>query len=260
MCELFGFSGAMQRNLTSSLAEFFSHSPEHPDGWGLATREHGVVSVEKEYAQASNSSYLLRRLTSGVTTSLALGHIRKATVGTLNRNNCHPHAGTDCTGRQWTLIHNGTIFDFPELDRFRAVQSGSTDSERVLLFFLDCIDRATVKAGHALTAQERFAVLDEAVCRLSANNNKLNFLLFDGEVLFAHTNYEASLHTCTTAQGTLFSTHPLSMGNWEPLAFTTLVAYAEGTQIMTGTNHGNVSVDAPELLEALRHTVLAEAC
>ncbi|MDO4503013.1 MAG: class II glutamine amidotransferase [Coriobacteriia bacterium] len=270
MCELFGYQGAT-RNLTAPLAEFFSHSTDHPDGWGLATRQHGAVSAEKEFAQASRSSYLLRRLSAGVTTDLALGHIRKATVGIRTRENCHPFTGTDCTGRQWTLIHNGTMFDAPELEPFRATQIGNTDSERVLLCLLDRINRATAEAGRPLTATERFAVIDRAVCSLSANNNKLNLLLFDGQLLFAHSNYEGTLHTCTTPEGTLFSTRPLAAAQeaagenavdltWEPLPFCQLTAFANGRLALTGTDHGNVSVPAPELLAKLKATTVAVAC
>ena len=36
MCEIYGFSGNRSRELNNDLREFYSHSAEHPNGWGLA--------------------------------------------------------------------------------------------------------------------------------------------------------------------------------------------------------------------------------
>ena len=36
MCEIYGFSGNRKKELNNDLSEFYSHSDEHPNGWGLA--------------------------------------------------------------------------------------------------------------------------------------------------------------------------------------------------------------------------------
>ena len=65
----------------------------------------------------------------------------------------------DNRGRSWTLAHNGTIFDFPHLDDFKEAQEGQTDSERVLYYFLDEINRAQDHLGRALTRARKTLTL-----------------------------------------------------------------------------------------------------
>lgn len=58
MCELFGFFGDNERNITAELREFFSHSVEHPQGWGLALgSQSSALNIEKEPLHAIDSSY-----------------------------------------------------------------------------------------------------------------------------------------------------------------------------------------------------------
>ena len=120
MCELFGYSGSAPGRLNDLLTEFFSHSCAHPDGWGLAVPDGGHMEIEKEPLQASRSEYLRERLREPVISALLLAHIRYATIGNVERRNCHPFTGFDNTGRQWTLVHNGTIFDYPSIYFFPA--------------------------------------------------------------------------------------------------------------------------------------------
>ena len=49
-------------------------------------------------------------------------HIRLATVGSRDYENCHPFVREDNYGRHWTLIHNGTMFDCPQLSRYIPLQ------------------------------------------------------------------------------------------------------------------------------------------
>ena len=74
-----------------------------------------------------------------------MAHIRLATIGDVDYENCHPFVKRDCGGRVWTLIHNGTIFNCPLLDGYVHRQEGSTDSERIFLYLIDCIDNETKK-------------------------------------------------------------------------------------------------------------------
>lgn len=76
-------------------------------------------------------------------------HIRLATIGSVKALNCHPYSGVDCTGRTWTLMHNGTICSGNRLMPYYRVQKGNTDSERIFLYLLDEINQATTKSGAA---------------------------------------------------------------------------------------------------------------
>lgn len=238
MCELFGISAKKEIQINELLKEFYSHSEEHPHGWGLACMDGDDVFIEKEPIKASASMYLKRRLTDAIKVKTAFGHIRYATIGNIEYRNCHPLTAKDKSGRRWTLIHNGTIFDYEILNAFAKVQKGDTDSERVLLYIISKINEALDSKGAELTEEERFAVLDKIVCDM-AKGNKLNLLIYDGEITYVHSNYAGFLHYLQKEDYVLFSTKPLGRETWNSVPFTTLLAYKEEKLILTGTNHGN---------------------
>lgn len=238
MCELFGFSGIQPEKLNHPLREFFSHSDHHPHGWGLALLHGNEAAIEKEPIQASKSLYLKERLREPIQVTTALAHIRYATIGNTEWRNCHPYTKLDDSGRRWTLIHNGTIFDFPPMNHYVNIQNGDTDSERILLYLIDQVNARVKELGRPLEAEERFFLLDQIVVALSPGN-KLNLLIYDGELLYAHTNYAASLYRRETKNGVFLSTQPLALGQWEPVPFTTLIAYRANQLAYTGTDHGH---------------------
>lgn len=58
MCELFRLIGDDERDISADLREFFSHSVEHPQGWGLALgNQSSALNIEKEPLHAIDSSY-----------------------------------------------------------------------------------------------------------------------------------------------------------------------------------------------------------
>lgn len=238
MCELFGFTSRTPQKVNQELKEFFSHSTEHPNGWGLALLDKGDFSMEKEPIRAIDSLYLRERLREPIIAQAALAHIRLATIGNMEWRNCHPFTGTDKSGRHWTLIHNGTIFECREMEQYVNIQKGDTDSERILLYLLDLMNQEISEKGRSLTAEERFQVIDRLVVTASPEN-KLNLLIYDGELLYAHTNYRDSLYRRQTEDGVFISTQPLALGKWEPVPFTQLVAYQREKLLFTGTVHGN---------------------
>ncbi len=243
MCELFGVSAETPVEVNDLLKEFFSHSVRHMHGWGLAAFHDNSVSLEKEPITAKDSIYLKHRLAHKIETRAMIAHIRDATVGSMDYENCHPFVMRDISRRCWTFAHNGTMFDCPMLSTYFHLQEGRTDSERVLYCLIDHINRAITTAGRELTAAERFALLDRLVCQMTPGN-KMNFLLYDGEYMYAHTNYADSLYFSYVQSGTVFATVPLNHCRWEPMPFTTLCAFHNGTLVYTGTCHGNEYIDS----------------
>lgn len=217
------------------LKEFYSHSIEHPHGWGLACMEGSEVQIEKEPVQATKSAYLKQRLSVPVTVKNAFAHIRYATIGNVEYKNCHPYTRKDESGRSWTLIHNGTIFDYPRLNRYVTVQEGDTDSERILLYLLDLVNWREKHLKRQMNTEERFRLLDAVIVKLS-RGNKLNLMIYDGELLYVHTNYSGSLYELDKEGQAMFATVPLSEEKWHPVEFTTLLAYQKGKRVYTGTN------------------------
>lgn len=238
MCEIYGFSGKLERELNSDLRRFYSHSSEHPNGWGLAIINKYNTDILKEECRADKSELLAKKLKRPIKVKTALAHIRLATIGHEEYDNCHPFTSVDNSGRTWTLIHNGTIFESDNIGKYVFLQKGETDSERILLYIVDSINKKSAELGHDLTAEKRFGILDEIIIN-SSPKNKLNLLIYDGEVMYAHSNFRDSLYYRNEKEGITFSTQPLSESGWENVEFMTLLGYREGEHIFTGTKHNH---------------------
>ena len=250
MCELFGFSSEKEFAINEYLNEFFSHSVKHPHGWGLVCMDGNQAVIEKEPVNASKSEYLRTYLANSIVNKNVFAHIRYATVGNVEYRNCHPYTGKDMNGRRWTMVHNGTIFDYWQLDKYFKMQDGDTDSERILMYLVDRENEKIRELGREPDGKERFLLLDEIVSDM-AKGNKLNLLLYDGEYTYVHTNYKNSLYYLEKENSVMFATQPLSEEEWKPVPFTTLLAYRDGKQTFTGTNHGNEYVDNEENIKFL---------
>ena len=179
-----------------------------------------------------------------------IAHIRLATRGTLNYENTHPFVMRDNSDRTWTLAHNGTIFDCDLLNPYTRCQQGQTDSERILAYIVDRVNVRQQEKKRALSAQERFRLLDEILCEITPEN-KVNLLVFDGELMYVHTNYQNSLYRSPRGAGAVISTTPLDHHKWEPLPLNTLIAYQDGKQVFTGTNHNNEFIETEEKMRLL---------
>lgn len=250
MCELFGVCTNKSGVRNEYLKEFYSHSNKHPHGWGLALLEGNEASIEKEPAQASKSCYLKERLAFPIDSRTILAHIRYATIGNVAYANCHPYTKKDNSGRRWTQVHNGTIFDYRPLEKFVRCQSGDTDSERILLYLIEEINQAQMLRKKPLSGEERFQLLDD-IMGVMAKGNKLNLLIYDGEYMYVHTNYADSLFYKEIDGGFMFATVPLSGGDWKPVPFTVLLAYRDGRQVFQGKVHGHEYVDSEENMKYL---------
>lgn len=246
MCELLGLSAKKRRKVNDALREFFSHSNDHPHGWGLARfAESGIAEIDKECVKASESPRLSELLSAPLEERSLIAHIRLATIGGMEYSNCHPFRTSDNTRRVWTLAHNGTIFHSRRIDHLFARQFGATDSERVLMYLVDQVDERQIRLGRALNAQERFDAVAQVVDDL-AGGNKLNLLIHDGETLYAHTNFRDSLHYSAIDDALWLSTRPLSQGEWRPLPFARLVAIRDGELTREGAPHGKEYIYSPD--------------
>ena len=255
MCELLGLSARERLTTNKILRLFYSHGDEHPHGWGLSLfRPDGSALIEKEPVKSTASQYLRARLDAEIRTDNLIGHIRLATMGTLDYVNCHPFSLVDLQGRYWTVAHNGTIFDFPPLNRFVSVQNGATDSERVALYLVDEINRETTLRGQPLDFEARFGVLQRAVRALTRGNNKVNLLVYDGVYLFVHANYRDSLHVLRGEGFAWISTRPLTDEAWEDVPLRRLCAFRAGELVKVGADHGGEYVVRQQDLDQILMT------
>ena len=174
-----------------------------------------------------------------------MAHIRFATRGHMSYENCHPFVRHDQSGRTWTFMHNGTIFSCPLLSKYLYSQSGQTDSERILLYIIDRINAETEKLGRILKDSERFDVIDRVVLDITAHN-KVNFMLYDGSMLYVHDNLKGSLFVHHLDRSLIFATTPLNKEKWEPVEPCRLQAYKNGRHVLSGTAHQNEYIENPE--------------
>lgn len=229
MCELFGYSGTDSVDLAADLKVFFSHAAVNPDGWGLVQFRKEEDIFQKEERRADRSQKAQDLLTHPIGGNAVIGHIRLATIGYDEYANTHPFSGQDASGRTWTFAHNGTIFEGDVLSKYLYMQEGNTDSERILLYLLDRVNEQILLLGRNLTEEERFLVVEE-LCQELSEHNKLNFLLYDGEILYVHENYRDTLYYREAEEGIRFATKPLDAGKWEEHPFGTLISYRDGVR------------------------------
>ncbi|MBC7657351.1 MAG: class II glutamine amidotransferase [Frankiaceae bacterium] len=268
MCELLAMSSRRSTQLNFSLQTLAAHSGSASttrDGWGVAFYQGNDVALFRE-PMAANDSPLVRFLQSqGLSTILAISHIRHATRGALDLSNTQPFL-REFAGRMHVFAHNGNLPGIDTaadmaFDRYRPV--GTTDSEHAFCALLERLHGLWKIASTPPTVQERRSV----VAAFAADLCKLgpaNFPYADGEVLFAHGHRRIQaatgrivppglfLMSChcpdpqepvhangvTVAPGfqemVLVASVPLSGEGWRPLDEGELVAVSAG-RIIDGT-------------------------
>lgn len=262
MCELFAVNAARPFEANRYLREFFSHADRHPHGWGLAVRERpgdriadlpeaehvGGITLYKEPVAANQSRLVRRILAEPLVARQVTAHIRKSTGGLQSRENCHPFVGTDLSGTEWTLAHNGILLNEGLSWSYEEAERGETDSERALLFFLDVLDEAALRNGGPLDFGARFDALAGAMAQFS-NLNRLNLILSDGTYTYVHTNTDRyTLWYRQTEGAVVVSTQPLGgeaeREEWKPVPQYRLIAFRDGRIVRTSVPHGYVFCEA----------------
>lgn len=238
MCEIFCFSSKTPKQINSLLEGFYSHSEEHPHGWGLANFCGEDSLIEKEPLKASDSEKLKGILSRPIVGKTVFAHIRLATVGEITPLNCHPFFRKDVDNRSWMLIHNGTIFNFPQDEKYRKIQKGSTDSERILLYVIDKVNEFE-KANGSASGEERFYLINDILSKL-AEGNKLNIMIYDGELTYVHSNMRECLYRLKKDDELIFASSPVNDDeNWEEIEINTVFGIVGGNVVFKGKNHGN---------------------
>jgi glutamine amidotransferase len=249
MCQLFAISADKPVNLRRELKDFFRGSFVHKHGWGYADFGGRRVYIKRETTPAYVSETARKLSQEGGPFQNAFFHLRYATIGAVEYENSHPLSAMDIMGRTWTIIHNGTIFDGTKTDPYFYQQSGGTDTERLLLYLIDEINKKSLAGRVPLTDKERFEVVDRTLQEV-APGNKLNVILSDSEIFYLHGNSRSGsrilgeygkndyLYRSLRDGVALFCTVPLDAEGWEPLPLNTVLAYKDGVQLFGGTAGG----------------------
>jgi len=186
MCELLAVNCSVPSSVTFSFQGFCARggrTGEHGDGFGLAFYSGPACRLFVDEGRASDSPLAAFLCRHPLRANTVLGHIRKATQGPVELANCHPFV-REWQGRHWAFCHNGDLRHFhPDLQgRFRPV--GTTDSERAFCWILQelaCRFAGEAAPGWPVVAQA-LAALTPAIAR----HGTFNFLLSDGQALYAH--------------------------------------------------------------------------
>ena len=245
MCELYGIISNKTISLNESLKLFYKHSDKNPRGWGLAYwNDESKITIFNEGKCGSDSELLQGILASPIESKFSIGHIRTASIGSMSDNNSHPFTKTDSSGRQWTLAHNGNMYVESQLSPYTEKQIGETDSERILLYLIDCINRKAEEKGSSLNGKERCEVVDSLVQELSPNN-KLDLLIYDTDQFYVHINIRDSLYFASKDGYYLFATVPLENNFfWHKVPLNSLLVYSGIDQIYAGKDHGHEFINA----------------
>jgi glutamine amidotransferase len=187
MCQLLGMNCNTPTDAAFSFSGFAQRSGptgDHSDGWGIAffEEERGLRHfVDHLPAIDSPIAELIRRYP--IKSRNVIAHIRKATQGAVNLQNCHPFV-RELWGRYWVFAHNGNLIDYhPRLHgHFRPV--GSTDSERAFCWLMQELAKSHADVP---SVDELTLTLKELAPRI-ARHGTFNFLLSNGQALWAHAS------------------------------------------------------------------------
>ena len=197
MCQLLGMNANTPTDVMFSFTGFATRAEEHKDGFGIAFFEDKGVRlfVDHHSARESPVAEMVRRYP--IKSDNIVAHIRKATQGRVALENTHPFV-RELWGRYWVFAHNGDLKDFaPRLHgAFRPV--GDTDSERAFCWLMQELAKA-----HASVPSDRRADARRwpSCCRRSAAHGIFNFMLSNGQALWAH---------CSTQLHYLVRQHPFA--------------------------------------------------
>jgi glutamine amidotransferase len=188
MCQLLGMNCNVPTDICFSFRGFSARgggTDVHADGFGIAFFEgRGCrVFLDPQSARASSVAELVRSVP--IRSMNVVAHVRRATQGAVALENCHPFQ-RELWGRYWAFAHNGNLEGLPPAAPgafYRPV--GDTDSEAAFCLLLDDL-RARFPGGKPALRDLRRALA--ARTRELAALGPFNYLLSDGEQLFAHAS------------------------------------------------------------------------
>lgn len=183
MCQLLGMNANTPTDVMFSFAGLAHRAEEHKDGFGIAFFEdRGLrLFIDPESARASPVAAMVRDYP--IRSRHVIAHIRKATVGAVALQNCHPFV-RELWGRYWVFAHNGDLknLNLPLHGQFRPV--GDTDSEHAFCWLMQELAKAHAAVP---TVDELTHTLRELMPR-AAGCGSFNMLLSNGQALWAHAS------------------------------------------------------------------------
>lgn len=232
MCQLLGMSCKKPASIGFSFEGFRARggrTDEHRDGWGIAFSNPNGFDIYRDEQPAAGSHLADHISKAEIKAKTTIAHIRKATIGEVNINNCHPFE-RKLWNKSWLFCHNGDLKAFsPELDS-RFVPEGNTDSELAFCKLLQDLNRDFPDGEPTL--EILFDWLHNASVVI-ARQGTFNIILSNGEWLYTFcsthlayverqypfqeiefidtaTSVDLSIHNDQDDRMVIIATHPLT--------------------------------------------------
>lgn len=176
MCQLLGMSSNKSVNINFSFHGWKHRGRSNPDGYGFAWWKDGVPEVTKDPSSLYAKAVEAGEEVGGVNSKIFLCHVRFASRGMQEIKNTHPFKA-EKDGVSWVFAHNGTLSNFKSLTLKRSKAIGQTDSEHAFLWLLENLPSRD---------DSSFSAVLKDLAADVAYLGRFNFLLSDGETLWAH--------------------------------------------------------------------------
>lgn len=215
----------------------------HGDGWGVASIVGGQWDIRRS-TRPAHEDPKFRALARSLSTTLAIAHVRQASVGQVSLENTHPFQ----YGR-WVFAHNGTLQNFAAgrsqllaaiPDDLQASIAGTTDSEHIFYMLLGKLRsragslESAVTADHVATGiKQTVHLLNQWFPTHNGEETRLNFLLSNGRLLAA-TCWKHTLHVLENASSqpaVMIASEPTDEGPWQPVSQRSLLLVDEKLQV-----------------------------
>lgn len=184
MCRLFGIIANKEVDIEFSFnlanKPFRELSYKHPDGWGIGYYIKGKAEIFKQgLDEVGNLKEYNFSIVKNIRSKIIISHVRKATYGNKSSINAHPFFF-----KNWIFAHNGSVNKeclLKHLEKNYEIEiKGETDSEVYFLLLIQEIEKLKNPVEGIKNALE--------IIYKCGNYTGLNFILSDGNVLYAYRN------------------------------------------------------------------------
>jgi len=277
MCELFGLSANREVFVSFTWRGFLRRGEFNYHGWGVAWYLDDHIGLVKE-PRPAHESPIARLLVNGIRGHIVVSHVRFASQGKPSYVNTHPFV-RKLRGREWVFAHNGDVSGImyePEFKLKYYFPVGETDSEYAFCYIMDNLK----ELGDGVESIIRVSKTIWNLANKIGNFGKFNFLLSNGDYLFAYMNRLRTLHyllrhpphkgrvklededfevrleeiKASDELAALMATKPLTSEDWKVFELNTLYVFHKGDAIMKVNANGELehmlsSIEA----EVLKH-------